>query len=74
MVQPKHGTEFFDIGTIFQTVQDWVLMVGILVDFGLETAGNEWVFLVNCFRNSFRAEFQDCLLAEFIVVNDSLES
>ena len=24
------------------------------------------------FRNSFWAEFQDCLMAEFIVVNDSL--
>ena len=26
------------------------------------------------FRDSFRAEFEDCFMAEFIAVNDSLES
>ena len=26
------------------------------------------------FRDSFRAEFEDCFMAEFITVNDSLES
>ena len=25
------------------------------------------------FRDSFRAEFEDCFMAKFIVVNDSLE-
>ena len=25
------------------------------------------------FQDSFRAEFEDCFIAEFIVVNDSLE-
>ena len=49
MVQPKHGTEFLDIGTVFQTVQGWVLKVGIWVGFGSETAGNARIFVVNGF-------------------------
>ena len=31
---PNHGTEFSDIGTVFRAVQDWILKVGIRVDFG----------------------------------------
>ena len=49
MVQPKHGTEFLDIGTVFRTVQDWVLKVDFRVGFGSGTAGNAWIFVVNSF-------------------------
>ena len=74
MVQPKHWTEFLDIGTVFRTIQDWVLKVGIRADFGSETAGNARILLLTVFRNNFWAEFQDCLMLEFIAINDSLES
>ena len=74
MVQPKHETEFSDIGTVFRTVQDWALKVSIWAGFGSGTAGNAGIFVVNYFWNSFRAEFHDCLMAKFIAVNDSLES
>ena len=50
---PKHGTEFSDIGTIFRTVQDWVLNVGIGAGFGSGTAGNTGIFIVNCFSKQF---------------------
>ena len=30
-------------------------------------------FVVNGFQDSFRAEHEDCFMAEFIAVNDSLE-
>ena len=49
MVQPKHGTEFSDIRTVFRTVQDWVLKVGIRAGFGSGTAGNAGIFVVNYF-------------------------
>ena len=49
MVQPKHGTEFLDIRTVFRTVQDWVLKVGIRVGFGSGTVGNAVIFVVHCF-------------------------
>ena len=49
MVQPKHGNDFFDIGTVFQTVKDWVLKVSIRVAFGFGTAGNVRIFVVNYF-------------------------
>ena len=42
VVQPKRKAKFWDIGTIFQTVQAWVLKVGIesiLVLGRLETQG-----------------------------------
>ena len=45
MVQPKHETEFSDIGTDFYTVQDWVLKVGIQAGFGSGTAGNSGIFV-----------------------------
>ena len=53
MVQPKHGTEFLDIGTIFWTVQDWILKVGIRADFGSGTNGNAGILVVNCFSEQF---------------------
>ena len=53
MVQPKHGTEFSDIGTVFRTVQDWVLKVDIRIGFGFETARNARIFVVNCFSKRF---------------------
>ena len=40
--RPNHGSEFLDIGTVFQ--------------------------------DNFRAKFEDCFMAEFITINDSLES
>ena len=49
MVQPKHEIEFSDIGTIFRTIQDWVLKVDILADFGSRTAGKAEIFVVNYF-------------------------
>ena len=46
----NHGTEFSDIGTVFRTVQDWVLKVGIRAGFGSETIRKCMVdFVVNCF-------------------------
>ena len=74
VVQPKHETKFSNIGTVFQTIQDWVLKVGIRVSFGSGTIGNAGIFVLNYFRNNFWAEFQNCLMAEFIAVNDSLEN
>ena len=53
MVQPKHGTEFLDIRTIFRAVQDCVLKVGILAVFGSGKAGNARIFVVNCFLEQF---------------------
>ena len=53
MVQPKHGTEFFDIGTLFRTVQDWVLKVGIWAGFHFEIVGNARIFVVNYFSKPF---------------------
>ena len=53
MVQSKHGTEFLDIGTIFWTVQDWVLKVGIRAGFGSRTIGNAGIFVVNYFSEQF---------------------
>ena len=53
VVQPKHGTEFLDIGTIFRTVQNWVLKVGIQVGFVSGTTGNTGIFVVNCFLQQF---------------------
>ena len=71
---PNHRTEFSDIGTIFLTVYDWVLKVGIRADFGSRTVGKCVLdFVVNGFRDNFLAEFEDCFMAEFIAVNDSLE-
>ena len=49
MVQPKHRTEFSDIGTVFRTVQDWVLKVRIQAGFGSGTAENAGIFVVNYF-------------------------
>ena len=47
---PNHGTEFSDIRTIFQIVQDWVLKVSIRADFGSGTDGKCMLdFVVNCF-------------------------
>ena len=53
MVQPNHGTEFSDYGTIFQIVQDWVLKVGIRAGFGSGTARNARSFVVNYFSEQF---------------------
>ena len=61
MVQPKHGTEFSDIGTIFRTVQDWVLKVDIQVGFGSGTAGNARIFIVNCFLEQFSSRVSGLL-------------
>ena len=36
---PNHGTEFSDIGTVFQIVQDWVSKVSIRAYFGSGTTG-----------------------------------
>ena len=49
MVQPKHGIEFSDIGTIFRIVQDWVLKVGIRAVFGSGTAENAGIFCCELF-------------------------
>ena len=47
---PNHGTKFSDIGTVFRTVQDRVLKVGIRADFGSGTVGKCMLdFVVNCF-------------------------
>ena len=47
---PNHGTEFSNIGTVFRTVHDWVLKVGILANFGSGTVGKCMLhFVVNCF-------------------------
>ena len=35
--------------------------------------GNEFLDIGTVFRDSFRAEFEDCFMTEFIAVNDSLE-
>ena len=56
MVQPKHGTEFSNIGTIFRTVQDWVLKVSIWAGFGSGTIGNVGIFVVNCFLEHFSGQ------------------
>ena len=53
MVQPKHGTEFSDIGTVFRTVKDWVLKAGIWAGFGSRTVGNEEIFVMNYFSEQF---------------------
>ena len=53
MVQPKHGIEFSDIGTIFRTIQDWVLKVGIQAGFGSRMARNAGIFVVNYFSEQF---------------------
>ena len=53
MVQPKHGTEFLDIGIVLPTVHDWVLKVGIRAGFGSGTVGNAGIFVVNCFSKQF---------------------
>ena len=51
---PNHGTEFSDIRTIFQTVQDWVLKVSILAGFGFRTVGKCMLdFVVNYFLGQF---------------------
>ena len=36
--------------------------------------GIEFLDVGTVFRDCFRAEFEDCFMVEFIVVNDSLES
>ena len=47
---PNHGIEFSDIGTVFQTVQDRVLMVGIRVVFCSRKVGKCMLdFVVNYF-------------------------
>ena len=53
MVQPKHRTKFSNIGTVFRTVQDWVLKVGIRADFGSGTTRNVGIFVVNYFSEQF---------------------
>ena len=53
VVQPKHGTEFSNIGTIFRIVQDWVLKVSIQVNFDSGTARNVGIFVVNCLSEQF---------------------
>ena len=53
VVQPKHGIEFLNIGIVFQTVQDWVLKVGIQAGFGSGTVGNAGIFFVNYFSKQF---------------------
>ena len=35
--------------------------------------GTEFLDVGTVFRDSFRAEFEDCFMAEIIVVNDNLE-
>ena len=35
--------------------------------------GTEFSDVGTIFRDSFRAEFENCFMAEFIAVNDSLE-
>ena len=35
--------------------------------------GTEFSDVVTVFRNSLRVEFEDCFMAEFIAVNDSIE-
>ena len=35
--------------------------------------GTEFSNVGTVFRDSFRADFEDCFMAKFIVVNDSLE-
>ena len=51
---PNNGTEFSDIETIFRTVQDWVLKVGIQADFGSRTIEKCMLdFVVNCFLGQF---------------------
>ena len=72
---PNHETEFSDIGTIFWTIQNWVLKVGIQAGFGSGTVGKCMVdYVVNCFSGQFWAEFENLFMAEFIAVNDSLKS
>ena len=36
--------------------------------------GTEFLDIETIFRDSFWVEFEDCFMAEFIVVNDSLDS
>ena len=61
MVQPKHGIEFSDIGTVFRTVQDWVLKVGIRASFGSGTVGNAGIFVVNYFLEQFSSRVSGLL-------------
>ena len=53
VVQHKHETEFSDIGIVFQTVQDWVLNVGIRAGFSSRTTRNAGIFFVNYFSEQF---------------------
>ena len=51
---PNHETEFSDIGTVFRTIQDWVLKVGIRASFGSRTVEKCMLdFVVNCFSGQF---------------------
>ena len=61
MVQSKHRTEFSDIGTVFWTVQDWVLKVGIWASFGSRTAGNAEIFVVSYFLEQFSVQVSGLL-------------
>ena len=61
MVQPKHETEFSDIGTFFRIVQDWVLKVGIRAGFGSRTTRNAEIFVVNYFLEQFLGRVSELL-------------
>ena len=51
---PNHGTEFSNIGTVFRTIQDWILKVDIRAGFGSRTIGKCMLdFVVNCFPRQF---------------------
>ena len=50
----NHGTEFSNIRTVFQTIHDSVLKVGILAGFGSGTVGKCMLdFVVNFFWDNF---------------------
>ena len=47
---PNHGIEFLEIGTVFRTIQNWFLKVGIRAGFGSKTVRKCVLdFFVNCF-------------------------
>ena len=53
MVQPKHEIEFLDNGTVFRTIQGWVLKVCIRAGFGSKMVGNARIFVINYFLEQF---------------------
>ena len=61
VVHPKHETEFSDIGTVFWTVQDWILKASLQASFGSGTARNAGIFVVNCFSKQFSSRVSGLL-------------